>query len=225
MTHDFARQRAAKTNRERKGSSPAWLWFTSGLVLGVLLSFLVYLATLAPGPTRPAVPPVANATPQQKAAPGAPQSKPKFTYYTELPQITTERPAQNPADAGQEPPSAAPAPAKPAPATAATAETSAPAATRIPAEKTPDTAASEPIPPVEVAEPVALTLQAGAFRDAADASRRRADITLLGYPARVETVAGAASSARYRVQVGPFEDAASLADARNALADQGIEVR
>ena len=224
MTHDFARQRAARSNRERKSSSPAWLWFTSGLVLGVLLSFLVYLATLAPGPTRPAVPPVASATPQ-KAAPATPQSKPKFTYYTELPQITTERPAQNQADAGQAPPPPTPAAANPAPAAAAPAETSATAAARTPAVKPPETATTAPIPPVEVAEPVALTIQAGAFRDAADASRRRADITLLGYPARVETVAGVGASARYRVQVGPFKDAAALADARNALADQGIEVR
>jgi len=222
MTHDFARQRAARNNRERKSASPPWLWFTSGLVLGVLLSFLVYLATLAPGPTRPAVPPVATASPQE-AAPVAPQSKPTFTYYTELPQITTERPTQNQGDAGQAP--ATPAAANPAPAAAAAAETSATAAARTPAVKPPDTATTAPIPPVEVAEPVALTIQAGAFRDAADASRRRADITLLGYPARVETVAGAGTSARYRVQVGPFKDAAALADARNALADQGIEVR
>jgi cell division protein FtsN len=59
---------------------------------------------------------------------------------------------------------------------------------------------------VEVPEPAALTLQAGAFRDEADANRRRADITLLGYPARVVTIAGAAEGTRYRVQVGPFPD-------------------
>jgi cell division protein FtsN len=79
--------------------------------------------------------------------------------------------------------------------------------------------------PVEVPEPVAFTLQAGAFRDAADANRRRADITLLGYPARVEAISAGAGGQTYRVQVGPFDNAAALAGARGALKDQGIDVK
>ncbi len=226
MTHDFARQRAARNTRDKRGSAPPWLWFTSGLVLGVLLSFLVYLATVAPAPARPTVPSAA-ATSAPKAEPAAPPSKPTFTYYTELPQITTERPAQSEAGAGKESVStpgtaAASKPASPAPEPAGPR---ADAAATSAASKTPPPSTPPDPPPVEVPEPVALSLQAGAFRDAADANRRRADITLLGYPARVETVSGGAEGVRYRVQVGPFKDAAALAGAKGALSDQGIDVR
>jgi cell division protein FtsN len=223
MTHDFAKQRAARTGRGSKPPSPPSLWFVSGLVMGVLLSFLVYLASLAPGPGRPLVATIAE---QPENAPAKnPKSreateKPKFIFYTELPAITTEAPAEpgsEPANA-TEPPAATPAqPAAPAkPVSKATIETPEPAP--APAIKPPVKAP----PPVDVPEPVLLTLQAGAFRDPADANRRRADITLLGYPARVEAAGG--PEARYRVHVGPFPSASARAEARGALKDQGIDV-
>ena len=217
MTHDFARQRAARNSRERKGSSPPWMWFASGLVIGVLLSFLVYLATFAPDPARPAVA-TTTTTPSPTPEPTqkSPQHKPEFSFYSDLPKITVDRSARE-----------EPAPAeKPAAAPPAHTEN---AAEQQGAGTEPPVPAPIKAPPVknavEVPEPVALTLQAGAFRDAADANRRRADITLLGYPSRVETVTGASAGARYRVQVGPFADAAALAGAKGALKDQNIEVR
>jgi cell division protein FtsN len=228
MTHDFARQRAARAGRDKKPSSPTWLWFVSGLVIGVLLSFLVYLATLAPGPVRPVVAAAQEKAPSTEApaAKASPAKKPEFTFYTDLPQITTDKPAQPEAVAGKSAPAAAPAPAAtpkpaaPAPATTTTAT----ATTAKPNPPKPEKTASSP-PPVEVPEPADLSLQAGAFRDVADANQRRADITLLGYPVRVVSAAGGAGETRYRVQVGPFATAAELSDARGALKDQGIDVR
>jgi len=225
MTHDFAKQRAARTGRGSKPPSPPWLWFVSGLVMGVLISFLVYLASLAPGPRRPLV---ATSAEQPESAPATnpkpreSTEKPKFVFYTELPAITTEAPAEQGSETAHatEPPAATPAPpaasAKPAPKAAIETPEPAPAATIKPPVKAP--------PPVEVPEPVLLTLQAGAFRDAADANRRRADITLLGYPARVEAVGGRGPEARHRVQVGPFPSESARAEARGALKDQGIDV-
>lgn len=219
MTHDFARQRAARNTRERKASSPPVMWFVSGLVLGVLLSFLVYLATIAPGPARPEV--AANTAPAKpETAPERPQRKPEFSFYSDLPRISVDKPTRS------EPVAAVPAPAdaaaRPAPKPAQGEAEAAPA--RSPGSMpAPEAMAAKT--PVEVPEPVVLSLRAGAFRDMADANRRRADITLLGYPARVETVAGGAEGAKYRVQVGPFKDAAALADARGALKDQGIDAR
>lgn len=225
MTHDFAKQRAARAGRGGKQPSPPWLWFVSGLVMGVLLSFLVYLASLAPGPGRPLVATTAaqpDAVPATDPEPREPTEKPKFIFYTELPAITTEaptEPASGKSKAG-EPPAVAPAgpaaPPKPAAKSAVETPEPAPAPAIKPPEKT--------TPPVEVPEPVVLTLQAGAFRDAADANRRRADITLLGYPARVETVGGRGAEVRYRIQVGPFASPSALAEARDALKDQGIDV-
>lgn len=222
MTHDFARQRAARNTRENKGSSPPWMWFVSGLVLGVLLSFLVYLATLATGPARPAVASApAPVTAETAPTPPPPQRKPEFSFYSDLPKITVDKPAPTEPASSEKPPAAAPAKTSPPEnAKLDTSLTPTPAPAPAPAPK-PAVAKA----PVEVPEPAALTLQAGAFRDEADANRRRADITLLGYPARVVTVAGAAEGARYRVQVGPFPDAAELSGARGALKDQGIDVR
>lgn len=218
MTHDFARQRAARNSRERKGSPFPWMSFLSGLVLGVLLSFLVYLATLAPGPARPAVASAPVPAPAEAApAPATPQHKPEFSFYSDLPKITVDKPARSEPVTSEKPPAAAP-PKAPPPETAKAD----PSLTPTPAPVTRPTPAKAP---VDVPEPGALTLQAGAFRDAADANRRRADITLMGYPSRVVTVAGAAEGARYRVQVGPFADEAALSDARGALKDQGIDVR
>ena len=66
-------------------------------------------------------------------------------------------------------------------------------------------------------------MQAGAFSRHADADRRRGEILLLGYDARIETVKSADGQTRYRVSVGPFADPEALARARRALHDVGID--
>lgn len=205
MTHDFARQRAARASRAATPSAPPWQWFVTGLVTGTLLSFLVYLATLSPL-TAPTTPPRVSedAAPEKKEPVDKPGPRPQFDFYTILPEsevIVGERAARGSPD------STAPA----APAAAAEATQS---VTTEPGEKP---------PAVEVPEPEVLMLQAGSFRQAADADRRRADIILLGYPARVETVTTPGGENWSRVQVGPFRDAKSLGEARGALRDQGIE--
>ena len=52
MAHDFAKQRAARAKNAGKPATSGWLWLVSGVVIGALISFLVYLATLAPHPQR-----------------------------------------------------------------------------------------------------------------------------------------------------------------------------
>ena len=78
-------------------------------------------------------------------------------------------------------------------------------------------------PKPEAPKPAGLAMQAGAFSQHADADRRRGEILLLGYDARVETVKTADGQTRYRVSVGPFADPAALANARRALRDVGID--
>jgi cell division protein FtsN len=207
MTHDFARQRTARANRAAKPAAPPWQWFVTGLVTGTLLSFLVYLATIAPLSTPVARPETAGPTPPAAATEAAQPSathRPQFDFYTILPEsevIVGERPAAQ-ADS---------------PKDAATAQKPRADNAKPPG---PETA---PPPPVEVPEPAVLMLQAGSFRQFADADRRRADIILLGYPARVETVTTASGESWSRVQVGPFSDAKALGEARGALRDQGID--
>lgn len=202
MTHDFARQRAARASRAAKPAAPPWQWFVTGVVTGTLLSFLVYLATLSPLSAQIPAPAAEEPAAQPaQAAPPQPGPRPQFDFYTILPEsevIVTERPEEEKK------------PATPTPAASVEGEQA--------------TAASEaPVPPVEVPEPEVLMLQAGSFRQVADADRRRADIILLGYPARVETVTTAGGESWSRVQVGPFPDSKSLGEARGALRDQGID--
>jgi cell division protein FtsN len=83
-----------------------------------------------------------------------------------------------------------------------------------------DTAAPSTPPNVEPSE---LLLQAGSFRQQAQAEQRRADIILLGYEARVETVSIDNDGSWYRVLVGPFSGADRLTEARHSLLEQGFD--
>ena len=66
-------------------------------------------------------------------------------------------------------------------------------------------------------------LQAGSFREAEDADRRRAEILLLGLSAFTRRVRVNDGSVWHRVLVGPFEDPATLRDARTRLGSARIE--
>lgn len=66
-------------------------------------------------------------------------------------------------------------------------------------------------------------LQAGSFRSAADADRRRAELLLLGFNARIETVRVDGRETWHRVQVGPFASYSQLSGARERLAAEQIE--
>ncbi|MGH8493677.1 MAG: SPOR domain-containing protein [Moraxellaceae bacterium] len=64
-------------------------------------------------------------------------------------------------------------------------------------------------------------LQAGSFKNEAEADKRRANILMLGMPVKVQKVPGDPSW--YRVQVGPFADKKAAQDARNTLKASGVE--
>jgi cell division protein FtsN len=65
-------------------------------------------------------------------------------------------------------------------------------------------------------------LQAGSFRQGADADRRRAQILLLGLDAKVESVE-ANGDRWHRVYVGPFQSHNTLTDARSKLISESID--
>ena len=72
------------------------------------------------------------------------------------------------------------------------------------------------------AEPVHYILQAGSFRRAGDADRRRAELILLGFEAKVEAVE-ANGDTWHRVYVGPFNSSGKVSKARSTLISQGID--
>jgi cell division protein FtsN len=86
MTHDFAKKKkppAKKKRAAKKSQVPGWVWLFTGIVTGVFICFLGYLADIvpepAPEPTNKAV-----AKPSKKSA-----DKPsgtKFDFYTLLPE-------------------------------------------------------------------------------------------------------------------------------------------
>jgi cell division protein FtsN len=65
-------------------------------------------------------------------------------------------------------------------------------------------------------------LQAGSFRQGADADRRRAQILLLGLDAKVESVE-ANGDRWHRVYVGPFQSHNTLTGARSKLISESID--
>ena len=69
---------------------------------------------------------------------------------------------------------------------------------------------------------VRYLIQAGAFRSSSDAEALKARIALTGELARVEP-AQIEGGTIYRVRLGPYPNAASLASAKRALGDHGIE--
>ena len=70
--------------------------------------------------------------------------------------------------------------------------------------------------------PVALYLQAGAFRNPTDADDRKAQLNLLGQTAVVQRVQ-TGDGMLHRIRVGPFANPAELDRARAFLSNNGIE--
>ena len=105
---------------------------------------------------------------------------------------------------------------------AAAAEAAAAAAAATPPGTTP-TPPITPIDPVTAAPPKGTyVLQAGAFRSESDAESLKARIALTGEPARIER-AEIKGITVYRVRMGPYASAGTLAAAKQALTSHGID--
>ncbi|TXS93913.1 sporulation protein [Parahaliea maris] len=86
------------------------------------------------------------------------------------------------------------------------------------------------VDPAEVAQPRATAssskeiylLQAGSFRQRADADRRRAELLLLGLEPRVEE-SSSDNGRWFRVFIGPFDSRSKMAKARSLTAGQDID--
>lgn len=88
MTHDFAKKKkppAKKKKAAPKSRVPGWVWLFTGIVTGIFISFLGYLADITPEPE----PPAAKARAKAQAKPAAraeEKSTTKFDFYTLLPE-------------------------------------------------------------------------------------------------------------------------------------------
>lgn len=197
---------ASRYQAPAKTPVPGWLWLVAGLVIG---GFLVFLTTLQPGgeeikrnqETAKAKEPPKRSTQEQAA-------KPKYDFYTLLPESEVILPPETKA---QEPP---PPPAPVSPEEAAKLD-----AARAEAALSGKT----PPPPPTIAKAPAITqffLQAGSFRKQTDADKVRAEIIMLGHDVRVESVK-VRDENWYRVLVGPYTSREQLTQAQKALAGSG----
>lgn len=210
------------TAKDARAPLPGWAWLVAGLGAGILITSLVKLSSSHPAQTsqplaateQPAPPPVQTPPtkpepekPAQKANAATAQTEDKpatqFDFYTLLPEQEViepnERNEQSHVRSAKE--------SKDAKSPAAVTATTGSAGT---------TTSNDAAPGEE------FILQAGSFRSAQEAERRRAQVQTLGLPTRQESVS-ANGDTWYRVLVGPFSSRDAVTAARDKLAAQHIE--
>ncbi|PTU72911.1 SPOR domain-containing protein [Pseudomonas mangrovi] len=184
---------------------PGWIWLVCGLVIG---GFLVMLASLEPGreDVRRAQPdPKRTAPTQTKPNQPAQPTRPKYEFYTLLPESEVIIP-----------PDAMPTQPEQKPVTPEEAA-------RIDRERAEAALAGKtPAPPPLVTKSTTqFYLQAGSFRQNNEADRVRAQIILLGQNARIES-GKVREELWHRVLVGPFATREQLTEAQKELAASGF---
>jgi cell division protein FtsN len=89
-----------------------------------------------------------------------------------------------------------------------------------PSDRLPEPARSEPAPK----SGDRFWLQAGAFANAADAEDMKARLALSGWEAAIQTVAMPDKTQRYRVRLGPYDNADELNRMKKELGSRGFDV-
>jgi cell division protein FtsN len=195
------RRRGAK----RTGSGGVWArGFFTGIASGALAAAVLYFAVLSPQPADKA--PSGALKGEAVDAKTIAGPKPKFEFYTILPELEVPVPDQPAGDARQ----ATVPPALKAPP--ALQGTPVPGATGAPPPA---------LPPAEPLAPPPATggryiLQAGSSRNAADAERLRASLALQGMTAQVQPVT-VNGETWHRIRVGPFASRAEADVAQRQL--------
>jgi cell division protein FtsN len=217
---------ASRQTVAAKQPIPGWVWLAVGLTVG---AFIVFLMKLEPGGddikrTKPEQqqPDKVAETGKTTQATAQQPVKPKYDFYTLLPESEVIVPPE------AVPEKTPPVPAQPV----APIVPVAPVAPVTPAEAAKiDTARAQaalmgqtPPPAPPVIKPAATTqffLQAGSFRKQADADKVRAQIILLGQSVKVES-GTVKDETWYRVLVGPFSNREQLTGAQKQLAGSGF---
>jgi cell division protein FtsN len=208
-----AKRGASRYKAPTKKPVPGWIWLACGLVIG---GFMVFLFSLEPGRDEIKRSKAEQARTNQSAKPASGKAgksepaKPKYDFYTLLPESEVIVPPQ----------------ALEQPATPPTAKPVSPEeAAKIDAARAEAALNGQiPPPPPVVAKPPASTqffLQAGSFRRKDDAESVRAQIILLGQNVRVES-GTVREETWHRVLVGPFASREQLAQSQKTLSANGF---
>jgi len=223
MSRDYKHR--ATRRRKHRPASP-WLGMAAGLLIGLFAAAIAYFKLIAPpqqvtaqpfapqAPEPAAEPVPAKESKQQEKAPSPSPAKPRFDFYTILPEMevvipedeltaktpsSVFRPVEQPAAAATEP-----TPAKPAAASVSPQ--------------------SQPQPAVKPAASSGgnYFLQSGSFNTMDQAERLKAQLALLGLGASVQKVT-INKNTIHRVRVGPFRDYSALKQARALMRQHGIQ--
>ncbi|SHF27282.1 Sporulation related domain-containing protein [Microbulbifer donghaiensis] len=188
----------SRRNASRRSSSsagkPAWVWFVLGNFVGGFVVLMIFLHGLKDN-GKPAA--IAKRPPPAKQAEDK-SDAPRFDFYTLLQENEVAVP----------PPKAA----KPARhnGTSTSSSTSGAASSGNTRSEAP------------VDEPALVyILQAASFREAAEAERLRAQLTLANLDVKVETATDSRGT-WHRVLVGPYSSRSRVAKAREVLADHKL---
>ena len=218
MPRDYKHR--ARRRKKRAKLSP-WTGVIGGLLIGLFVAFLVYIKMQAkPDPHvyleesfPPPAEPARQEAPEQSqdeavAAPATP--KPRFDFYTLLPEMEVVVPEREFNAIQKQPP--------PAVQQAAPVEEVTPAAPAI---------VPKPAAPVatKTVKPAAGTyyLQVGSFRNGEQAERFKAELAMQGLRTSIQKVTINNRDTYHRVRVGPFTDLGTLDKTRQALKKKGID--
>ncbi len=187
MAKDYAKKNRDKRSSSSNDQSSGKLWLVALVLIGCFVLGLVYLKQqnerLELASQQTAEVPPAQKTHAVKSPPAAtaPPAKttPRFDFYNMLPKVAVPAPSDN----GQQP-TTLPAPINNQPAPA-------------PAVVPPVTA------PVNAAPARGYIIQVGLFKDYAAADELKAEVTLQGFEAHINTLTKNGVTS-YRVWLGPF---------------------
>ena len=193
-----ARRGKSQARRSGRGSggTPGWVWMLAGVGLGLVIAIVFMMRDRIEVPSGPRPNPGAQApgSSEEPVAQEPAQRRPRYDFYTVLPEREVVVPD---------------------------AEISAQAQAEQQARQQPETPPATP-DPVPAAATERYVLQAGAFRSSSDAESLRARIALSGLVARVES-AQIDGDTVYRVRLGPYASASELESAKRQLSGNGIE--
>ncbi len=196
-----ARQTTASRQRKRTQAPalPGWVCGLVGLAFGLFVALGVHLHHEgSPAPASASLDslfsPDGGAEAQQQAAPADAREKPTFEFYRLLPEQEVAVPD-----------------AEPGP----TRESLESAPETIPVPTVPATASS--------GDGRSYLLQAGSFRNHADADRLKASLALLGVQASIQRVSLTGGETWHRVRIGPFSDRQELNGVRQRLQENTVE--
>jgi cell division protein FtsN len=211
MTRDFRRAHGYRP----RAQIPGWLWFISGIGVGLLIAFLIYLKRdefLAPEPTAQREAPAAIDVPAEQ--PGV--AAPRFDFYTILPDqeiVVPDTEAREPVtikEAKEIPETREPAPAK-------VEKPAKPATAAAPKPATPKSANAASASPATTAGKGTYVLQVGSFKRMDEADRLKAALALIGIESSIQVVQLKEGDNWHRVRVGPFDDMARVTETRARL--------